>query len=205
MLQPVAECLLDPPPPFSRELEKLQEFHALLPTCLGRLKSYAYPFVSNPADAEDAVQDALYSAYKHLGGFKGECQMTTWLVAIVRNCARMSIRGNRAEHVSLDQASPEGEAYSLAHILPDHGLNPEQEYRQLELQMQMARLVGTLPSKQRQVIQLRHMEGHSIQSIAKETGLSIGAVKSQLCRARKRLRHLFERESRRPRAQTRVE
>jgi RNA polymerase sigma factor (sigma-70 family) len=45
----------------------------------------AYRFLGNVADAEDAVQDALLSAYKHLGEFRGESQMSTWLTSIVKN------------------------------------------------------------------------------------------------------------------------
>ena len=47
----------------------------------------AYRFVGDPHDAEDAVQDALLSAYKHLDQFKGTAKMTTWLTTIVTNCA----------------------------------------------------------------------------------------------------------------------
>src|SRR2546425_9556064 len=57
-----------------------------------RLPSFyrsAYRFLGNPADAEDAVQEALLSAYKHLDQFRGQSQMSTWLTAIVSNCARM--------------------------------------------------------------------------------------------------------------------
>src|ERR1700733_16089980 len=47
----------------------------------------AYRQLNNAADAEDAVQDALLSAYKHLDQFKGQAQMSTWLTMIVMNCA----------------------------------------------------------------------------------------------------------------------
>ena len=46
----------------------------------------------NAADAEDAIQDAFLSAYKHVNPFKGRAQMPTWLSAIVKNAARMQLR-----------------------------------------------------------------------------------------------------------------
>jgi RNA polymerase sigma-70 factor (ECF subfamily) len=52
----------------------------------------AYRQLGNAADAEDAVQDALLAAYKHLDQFKEQAQMSTWLTAIVINCARMQLR-----------------------------------------------------------------------------------------------------------------
>src|SRR6202035_328249 len=64
----------------------------------------AYLQLGNTADAEDAVQDALLSAYKHLDQFKGQAQMSTWLTAIVTNSARMQMRRRpRYKHLSLDE------------------------------------------------------------------------------------------------------
>src|SRR3989441_5052387 len=74
-----------------------------------RLPSFyrsAYRFLGNPADAEDAVQEALLSAYKHLDQFRGQSQMSTWLTAIVSNCARMQ---RSEEHTS--------ELQSLAYLV----------------------------------------------------------------------------------------
>jgi hypothetical protein len=60
----------------------------------------AYRFLENTADAEDAVQDALLSAYQHIDQFRGEAQMSTWLTAIVPivpacNCASGRARFTR--------------------------------------------------------------------------------------------------------------
>ena len=71
-----------------------------------RLPSFyrsAYRLLRNAADAEDAVQDALFTAYKHLDQFRGQAQMSTWLTAIVCNSARMHLRKRpRHIHISLD-------------------------------------------------------------------------------------------------------
>jgi RNA polymerase sigma-70 factor, ECF subfamily len=52
----------------------------------------ALRLLGNRADAEDAVQEALLGAHKHLHQFRGQSQMSTWLTAIVCNCARMQLR-----------------------------------------------------------------------------------------------------------------
>lgn len=53
---------------------------------------YALRLLGNTADAEDAVQDALLAAYRHIDQFRGQSRMTTWLTAIIRNCALMQLR-----------------------------------------------------------------------------------------------------------------
>src|SRR6266478_5283726 len=68
------------------------------------LQRRAYQQLGNAADAEDAVQDALLSAYKHLDQFKGQAQVSTWLHAIVTNCARMQLHRNLLRFVA--QLSP---------------------------------------------------------------------------------------------------
>src|SRR6202165_3340285 len=78
----------------------------------------AYRHLGNAPDAEDAVQDALLSAYKHLNQFKGQSQMSTWLTAIVINCARIHLRKRpRQTHLSLDERFGEDQEYSLSERL----------------------------------------------------------------------------------------
>jgi DNA-directed RNA polymerase specialized sigma24 family protein len=64
----------------------------------------ALRLLGNRADAEDAVQEALLAAHKHLRQFRGESQMSTWLTTIVCNCARMQLRKRpRQIHTPLDE------------------------------------------------------------------------------------------------------
>src|SRR5438874_10317295 len=81
-----------------------REMHDVLSRCLPSFYRKAYRHLGNAADAEDAVQDALLSAYEHLDQFKGQSQMSTWLTTIVINCARMHLRKRpRQSHLSLDE------------------------------------------------------------------------------------------------------
>src|SRR5207245_10690623 len=60
-----------------------------------RLPSFyrcALRLLGNAADAEDAVQEALVAAYRHIEQFRGQAQMTTWLTTIVRDCALLRLR-----------------------------------------------------------------------------------------------------------------
>ena len=77
-----------------------QTLQHVLPNCLPSLYRRAFRLLRNAADAEDAVQDALLAAYTHMEQFRGRSQMSTWLSAIVHNCARMQLR-KRARRVHL--------------------------------------------------------------------------------------------------------
>src|SRR5579863_4966581 len=81
----------------------LQQMQHVLSRALPSFYRRAYRLLGNAADAEDAVQDALLAAYKHLHQFRGQSQMSTWLHTIVANCARMQLRRRpRYAQVSFD-------------------------------------------------------------------------------------------------------
>jgi RNA polymerase sigma factor (sigma-70 family) len=101
-------------PPFAEML-------AVVSNCLPSLYRYAYRQLGNKTDAEDAVQDALLAAYKHLNQFRGDSQFSTWLTTIVINCARMHLRKrSRYVHVSLDSRTGEDGEHPLSDLLVDH-------------------------------------------------------------------------------------
>src|ERR1700691_3677072 len=90
--------------------------------------------LGNAADAEDAVQEALLAAYRHIDQFRGQSQMTTWLTTIVRNCALMQLRKRpRQNHLSLEEQIGGEEKYFLWEKLADTRPGPEEECRNLEL------------------------------------------------------------------------
>jgi RNA polymerase sigma-70 factor (ECF subfamily) len=78
----------------------------------------AFRYLGNAADAEDAVQDALLSAYKHLAQFRGQARISTWLTAIVINAARMKLRRRRGIWLSLEQQQGE-DGLTLSERIPD--------------------------------------------------------------------------------------
>src|SRR5580704_6676456 len=95
-----------------------QEMQIVLSRCLPSFYRRAHRHLGNAADAEDAVQDALLSAYKHLNQFKGQAQMSTWLTAIVTNSARMQLRKRpRQTHMSVDEQFGEEQQFSMSEIL----------------------------------------------------------------------------------------
>jgi RNA polymerase sigma-70 factor (ECF subfamily) len=152
----------------------------------------AYRLLGNAADAEDAVQDALLAAYTHLDEFKGQAQITTWLMSILLNCARMQLRRrHRYTHVPLDEPIGETKTLSLSEQLPDLRPSPEDECRRFELSTRLTHFHRQLSPALRRTFQLRDVDGLSIRETARILGVPTGTVKARSARARKRVKELM--------------
>ena len=155
---------------------------------LPSLHRYAYRLLGNKDDAEDAVQEALLAAFKHLNQFRGQAQLSTWLTAIVINCARMQLRKrSRHLHVSLDSRIGEEQEYSLSDILVDGRPNPEDEYHKSWLNARLKESAARLSPSLRRTFHLRYVDHLSICETARVLGVPIGTVKAQTARARAKL------------------
>src|SRR6266446_2048763 len=156
-----------------------------------RLPSFyrsAYRFLGNAADAEDAVQDALLSAYKHLDQFRGQSQMSTWLTAIVTNCARMQLRRRpRHSQLSLNERFGEEQEYSLSERLAEPGPSPEDECRDSELRGRLMKCAAQLSPPLRKAFLLRDLDGLTTSEAAQILGVADGTVKAPSGRARAKL------------------
>ncbi|MGA2431637.1 MAG: sigma-70 family RNA polymerase sigma factor [Candidatus Acidiferrum sp.] len=178
-------------PASGKETRELQDVFS---RCLPVLHRTAYRYLGNVADAEDAVQDALLSAHRHLDQFRGQAQMSTWLVAIVSNCARMQLRRRpRQIHVSLNDQFGDEEGYALSERLVHFGPSPEEEYRKAELREHLIKFVEELSPALRTAFQLRDLEDMSTSEAAHILGVAKGTVKSQVVRARAKLTRLVRR------------
>ena len=170
----------------------IREMQEVLTHFLPRFHRTAYRQLGNAADAEDAVQDALLAAYKHLAQFKGEAQMSTWLTAIVTNSARMQLRRRpRQPHLSLDEPFVKDQEYCVADSLADSALTPEDECRKSELRRHLLQSVAKLSTPLRRAFELRDLHGRSVKDAAQTLGLAEGTVKAQLSRARAKVTRLM--------------
>lgn len=170
---------------------KLQD---VLSRSLPSFKRTAFRYLSNTADAEDAVQDALLAAHIHLNQFRGNAQMSTWVGAIVANCARMQLRKRaRAIHLSLDEPHGEEQEYSLQEVLADDAPTPEDECQQSELHARLLHFLAQLSPSMRAAFQLRELDGLTTSEAAEFLGVAEGTLKAQLARARAKLTKLMRR------------
>ncbi len=156
---------------------------------LASLYRCAYRLLGNKADAEDAVQDALLAAYKHLSEFRADAKMSTWLHAIVANCARMQLRKrSRTKHLSLDSRIGEDQEYSVAETLVDHRASPEDECRCSRLNARLMKCAERLSPTLRRTFHLRFVQNLSIDETARVLGIPSGSVKAHTARARAKLK-----------------
>lgn len=174
--------------------EQTLELQDILSRHMPMFHRRACRYLGNTADAEDAVQDALLSAYKHLDQFRGQAQISTWLTAIVTNSARMQLRRRpRHPHISLDEPIAEDTEYTMSEQLADDGPNPEDECRSSELSARLRDLLPQLSPPLRKTFQLRELDGLTTSEAARFLGVADGTVKAQLARARAKLTKLMRR------------
>jgi len=171
--------------------EHTQELDSVVSRYLPMFYKRAFQFLGNATDAEDAVQDALLSAYKHLGQFRGQAQLSTWLTAIVTNAARMQLRRRRGSYLSLDEQQGE-DGLTLSERLPDSRPGQHEVCSAAELHGQLVNGVKQLSPTLRRAFQLRHIDGLTPKETARILGVPEGTVKARLARARVKLAEIMK-------------
>jgi RNA polymerase sigma factor (sigma-70 family) len=131
--------------------------------------------------AEDAVQDALLSAYKNLGRFRGQAKLSTCLTTIVINAARMQLR-RRSGYLSLDQEHGQ-DGLLFSEQLPNSRPSPEEVCSAVETRDRLVEGVQQLSPKLRRAFHF----SCAISTAAHVLGVPQGTVKAQLARARVQL------------------
>jgi RNA polymerase sigma-70 factor, ECF subfamily len=141
----------------------------------------------NREDAEDAFQEATLNAFVHFGDFNQNSSFATWLTRISINSALMILRKRRVRpEVSIDEPIDDS-ARSFQWEIADRRPNPEQYYIQRENRRLLQSAISKLPTVYRRVFEIRLRSEGSMKEIADEAGITIGATKSRLMRARKAL------------------
>jgi RNA polymerase sigma-70 factor (ECF subfamily) len=140
--------------------------------------------VSNPAEAEDLTQEAFMQLFRKIGTFRGESAFSTWLHRLTVNIVLMHLRKKGLDEVSLDD-EPEDENQDL----------PKKEYGDSDLNLAGAvdrvtldKAIADLPKGYRTIFVMHDVEGFEHNEIADIIGCSIGNSKSQLFKARLKLR-----------------
>jgi len=175
---------------------RVQELTDLINSHSLRFRRIALGHLRNAADAEDAVQDALLSALKHVDQFKGEAKMSTWLTAIVINSARMKLRRRPPQmQVALDEPCGE-QSLPPADMVSDTRPSPEEVYRKRQIAETLAHATLRLSPVLLTTFRLRDVDGLSIRETAQFLGVPTGTVKARLARARRRLRQVIQKSFR---------
>ena len=143
--------------------------------------------LGNSADAQDAMQDTLLSAFKHIGGFEGRSKFSTWFVSIARSTALKRLRrGKLFESLDEDEYDEEGD--SRPRQVRAWQDNPEQCCSKSEMRQLIEKGILALPANYRVVVILRDIQQLSTDEVARQLELSVPAVKTRLLRGRLMLR-----------------
>jgi RNA polymerase sigma-70 factor, ECF subfamily len=156
-----------------------------------RLYRLALRLLRSKEDAEDAVQDALLSAYRNIASFQGRSLFSTWLTRIVVNAALVRMRRQRARpELFLQDVSPD-EQVSMDAKCVDSRPDPEQAYASVETRLLVEDALEDLSPSMRCAFQLRELEDLSNSEAAEIAGIELGAFKSRISRARSQLAERF--------------
>jgi len=157
--------------------ELVRTYHALI-------YQVAYRMLGDTGEASDLVQEIFLKVFRHIGGFKSEASLKTWIFKIafseILNRLRWWKRRYRASTVSIDEPSRVGDSYDIADSKP----TPEQLLQSKEQEDAVQHALRKLSGEHRSIIVLRDIEGFSYNEISDVLGISVGTVKSRLARAR---------------------
>lgn len=143
----------------------------------------------NPEDAEDLTQDAFLLLFRKIDTFRGESTFSTWLYRLVTNVGLMRLRRKTLPQSSLEENL---EAHEGAPNLYQELKRFERNAASSIVHIDLDRAFEQLPEGYKRAFFLHDREDYSHEGIAGFTGWSVGTSKSQLHKARRRLRQLLE-------------
>jgi len=158
-----------------------------------RVYALCLRMVGNPSDAEDLMQEAFLQLFRKIGTFRGESAFSTWLHRMTVNVVLMRLRKKALPVASLEETTePDEETGGPRKDIgaPDLRLSGAVDRVNLE------RSIERLPPGYRTVFVLHDVQGYEHNEIAGIMGCSVGNSKSQLHKARTKLRDLLQEEVR---------
>jgi len=149
-----------------------------------QVSSVTRRIIRNREDAEDAAQECFLNAFVHLKDFDGRSQFATWLTRIAINASLMKLRKNcRAREVSMDEPNPSSEPAARREFRYDTP-DPEESCSLRERERIVKSAISGLRPRTRNVVELIHLQEHSIRETAQILGISTGAVKARMFHAK---------------------
>jgi RNA polymerase sigma-70 factor (ECF subfamily) len=166
--------------------DRRNEFEQVALPHLDALYRTAHWMLSDPAAAEDAVQETYMKAWKAFGSFEPGTNVRAWLFTIMTNCVH-DIRARR----SRDRIAPDGEE-----ILQRQDAKPTPTQTITDVGLEKA--LAAIPDERRHVVWLADVEGLTYLEVSKALDVPIGTVMSRLSRGRHQLKELLEAAPARP-------
>ena len=154
-----------------------------------RVYNLCLRMVNNPTEAEDLTQDAFLQSFRKIQTFRGDSCFSTWLHRLTVNIVLMRFRKKKYSEISLDETAEPEEEYSEPFL--ELG-GPDRRLSGLIDRINLQRAIDQLPDGYKKMFILHDIYGYDHSEIAQMLGCSIGNSKSQLNKARLRLRELLQ-------------
>jgi RNA polymerase sigma-70 factor (ECF subfamily) len=154
-----------------------------------RIYSVCLRMTNNAAEAEDLTQDAFLQVFRKIATFRGDSAFTTWLHRIAVNTVLMHFRKKSLTQISLDEPYSNSDG---AKIRREYGAQDNCLAGCVD-RVALANAIKDLPQGYRTIFVLHEVEGYEHQEIAEMLGCSVGNSKSQLHKAKLRIRELLAR------------
>jgi RNA polymerase sigma-70 factor (ECF subfamily) len=161
----------------------LDAFERLVVLHERRVYGLALRIAGDAEDAKDAMQEAFLRLHRHLGRIDSESALGPWLCQVTANLCRDIGRRKRRQYAEPVDAAAEWK--------PDPAAGPERMAAARESERHLQAALQELPETERAALLLREMEGLTTQEVAQALGSSETTVRSQISRARLRLRKLL--------------
>jgi len=170
------------------DLSAFEDLYRQHPT---RLYNLAYRMVGHPDDADDLLQEIFLTAYRKLDTFRGASALGTWLYRLAMNVCLDRLRSKAAKQESVtdeidDSAGHGGQGFSERGP-SDRGLSPVNR-------MDLERAIASLPEGSRAAFLLHDVEGFDHVEVGRILGIAEGTSKSQVHKARLRIRQYLGRQ-----------
>lgn len=164
-------------------------FSALFHAHKARIYSVCLRMTNNAAEAEDLTQDAFLQVFRKIATFRGDSAFSTWLHRIAVNTVLMHFRKKALSQVSLDEPYCNSDG---AKVRREYGTKDNRLAGCVD-RVALASAIKELPPGYRTIFLLHEVEGYEHQEIAEMLGCSVGNSKSQLHKAKLRIRELLAR------------
>lgn len=161
-------------------------FAALFHAHKARIYSVCLRMTNNTAEAEDLTQDAFLQVFRKLATFRGDSALSTWLYRIAVNTVLMHFRKKALRQISLDE--PYNQDAKV--VRREYGSRDDRLTGCVD-RIALARAIKELPDGYRTIFLLHEVEGYEHQEIAELLDCSVGNSKSQLHKAKLRIRELL--------------
>jgi RNA polymerase sigma-70 factor, ECF subfamily len=164
-----------------------ERFGALVALLQRRALRVAFHYLRNPADADEAVQDAFVKVFLHIEQYREELPFDVWFTRILVNASLDRLKARARQDRIVTPAADEHDHRSV-HQVPAGEPSSERRLLARERWAQVSREVAALPDRQRLVFTLSQVDERTPGEIAQATGMSPATVRVHLFRALRKLR-----------------